>query len=157
MHASSTPVSITRAFQQQYIALILIILTFIIGAFASAKLPKVVVPAVPPVIAEKIIITKQEPSFANLDFSDLFTGLIQLNQDRAWALAQVLKSHDIKAKIEIFSPDDLILGLAKNVKIGQFLSQNQVPAESFQIQVSAATNQVAAVHVSFFKEELNAD
>lgn len=153
MHASSTPASITRAFQQQYIALILIILTLIIGAFASAKLPKVEVKKIEVAAIDKISIPKQEVTFANLDFSDLFTGLIQLNQERAWALAQVLKSHDIKAKIEIFSPDDLVLGLAKNVRLGQFLSQNLVPAESYQIQVSAATNQLASIHVSFANED----
>jgi hypothetical protein len=131
---------ILRAFYNQYVAVLLIILVFNIGvAVRPFSRPQ---PSVAPVIKDKIKegdlageialtnIFKEERSTQIAEHSDLLT------------IEEVLRNHDIKAVFKIYVPlakrsgEEIKrytdLGISRSIAIKRWLLERQLPAKSFE-------------------------
>jgi hypothetical protein len=139
-------VSFRRAFATQYIAIILIVLTFVIGTFARNKLatrpkvqepPKVVV-ASPPMLP--VVRTPSSQFVGVLRVNDIFEqGSDILRPDMLQGLILVLKSHDLNARIDVFVEDiqakeaGLQLAVSRTISLQKFLKSEGIAPENFQI------------------------
>lgn len=84
-----------QAYYYQYTSLILIILTFVIGAFLIGP------QEAPEIITGNMPIVVESPSGV-LEYTDLFEGG-EINQDTLSALTAVLLSHDLRADIRVYA------------------------------------------------------
>ena len=90
---------ILRAFYTQYVAVLLIILVFFVAAFQSVSLTKVALP--------ESDATRAKPRFFGdvaLSNSVITEGLVQDDERRLAAIAEVLKTHDVNVTVELTVP-----------------------------------------------------
>ncbi len=127
--SSSHDLSINASYWTQYTALILIILTFTIGAFVRG-----------PVLKDKVVLHPKEISVdapqerleSTLVFSDLFHKGSNINAERANALVSFLKQHDLVAEFEMtVSQSGEELGYEKALVLSEALSE--LPPHAFRI------------------------
>lgn len=117
---SSTRIS-SNAFSAQYTALILILLTFVIGAFHLDNSSKPQVHATIEQLKSKI------------PLPGLFSTNSELRLHSLDPLVFVLKNHDLKAKIKIPSVNPNSIQSA--ISIFEYLEAGGIPPASFQVIV----------------------
>ena len=147
-HASSTAGSsasrFTHAYNLQYISVIMIILTFVIGAFvrphgAAAR------GAVPPAAESG----GQPPQIGVMELERLFLndGTL-INPELLAALRSVLMNHDVNARFEIFGERETWsaamggsydLALARSSVLLRALRAQGVPAEALRVVAAPGT------------------
>jgi len=134
-----------RAFTLQYTTLILIIISFIVGSFGShprAKEgvkpgPQHPVEAAPEAPPPAPLILERAPS-DTITIESLFKAAsIELDANAAFAVASVLKSHDIDAEIDIvpdsMGDDDYRLALRQGRSLERYLAGAGVPRTAFRV------------------------
>jgi len=127
-----TPRLAVRSYSAQYVSLILIILTFTAGAFARQKFTTVrEIQAVKLRRAEMSAARFQRPLGVH-NFAALFVA-DSLDENQAWALAEILKNHDLKAEIEVFFGGDLFLAARNSVRLLDYLLNQGVKASAVEI------------------------
>ena len=132
---------ILKAFYTQYVAVLLIILTFTIGAFQRA----VSIPAV------SVAVESQHSELAPIgEFVVLgvFTedGSVRKDNERLRALSSVVKNHDVVLQVALaaprlgFAPDAAALrrALRRIQSLEQFFVQEEVALSSVHFRVSRA-------------------
>ena len=143
----------------QYISLMLIIATLVVGAFLRGP-TTVAGPAIAPELRQ---IKASEPRLiADLEYQDLFQGDdATLNLDKAEALRQVLQSHDIAVRLTVFAPiksglsivDPTGLVLARSTALFRFLISAGVPAAAVRAEGSLKPSELQT-HIQLFREVL---
>lgn len=140
-----SPQGAARPFSLQYTALILIILTFVVGAFSEPETSKTEAIMFPqPARAEKAV---APAAIARVEYDDLFSldSDEQLNDGVLAALLTLLRSHDLRATIEIFSPqaapgdgpiNPFGKSLARSVTLFRALVDSGVPAGAVIVRTS---------------------
>ena len=134
--AAGTAASAQQAYSLQYISLILIVLTFVIGVFLSGPIRAAkqsgLTPA-PSIGADPGIL------ISDLEYNDLFGAQAKISDDsKVAALASLLRSHDLDLEAEVYSgagPEEpgLMLALERAHTIFEALVQAGVPSEALQI------------------------
>ena len=115
-----------RAFQLQYISLIMIILTFIIGGFTRRHLPSIS-PA-SPATPDRVVETQPNWLHSTLQLNDLFIDdTTTLNLMRADAILEFLSNHDIDCIIEITSPPDLNIVIQRAAELDDYFIRQGLP------------------------------
>ena len=128
-----------RAYQVQYLAVMLIVLCGIIGAFFSK--PRAVAISLPTSVFQDE--QEQAQVLSSKVHSDLFdkeSG--EPNEGKLGAIAAVLLSHDVDAKIEIIRhpSESFEASLARSVSIYKFLMRASVPADAVSVFVSESND-----------------
>lgn len=129
-----------QAFSLQYTALILIILTFVIGAFVRPH------HAPAPELYTSPHVPLEQPVSHNagtISYSDLFfPRSSRLNPAASGAILQFLSNHDVEAEIDVFgaiTPDEhddqtaLNLSLARSAELLKLLTEGGVPPAAVRI------------------------
>lgn len=124
-----------QAFALQYTSLILIILTFLVGAFIRPHLPHVAASA-DPVISE----VKQ---LGSVSFRDLFIEE-NLNEDIIAALVLFASNHDVQLQIEVFgglegagdSQLRIAQAVSRSVTLQRHFIDRGVPPQALDIRAS---------------------
>ncbi len=123
------------AFSTQYLSVVLIVLSFTIGAFlrGPAKLPEPVAVAPQPLAAAM-----------DADYTDLFEAdSAELNEEKVRALAEVLQNHDLQAEISIYpvreAEKPMELAVARAVALSIYLERQKVPPEALRIFAEGAS------------------
>ena len=141
---------ILKAFYTQYVAVLLIVLTFCIGAYQRASVrgnfPK----------AAAVMVAPPDVQLTELKIERLFAenGDLRDAEARLEAVASLLKSHDVNATV-ILSAERSELGensrdLARKLhEIEQFLIARSVPREAFVLRVRAESGRDGQLSVSF--------
>ena len=126
----------TRSFAFQYVSLILIILTFVIGAFAREKL------AVSQTTKEDNPVTDLEQAgsydwlHGKLLIKDLFrpeASAFSINIPAAAALAAVLKSHDLGAEIDVSMTGDYAAAVRQSAALYRYFIDQGVPPMTVRV------------------------
>ncbi|NLF25096.1 MAG: hypothetical protein GX589_05490 [Deltaproteobacteria bacterium] len=126
--------SAQKAYSLQYISLILIVLTFVIGVFMSG--PVRVAKESAPVHAASMGF---DPGvlISDMEYSDLFQAQAEISDNsKVAALASLLRSHDIDLEAEVYSgagQEGLMLALERAQAIFEALVQAGVPSEALKI------------------------
>lgn len=142
-----------RAFAVQYTSLVLILLTFTIGAFGAPARPE---PAEPPEAPAEIpggtVMARMRP-LGGLRMNSLFErDTVEVNPDAADALAGVLSNHDVKVTITIYHlAREVNFGVARASSLAQALAARGIPVSAAEI--FAAEGDSDAVEVTFGKED----
>ena len=119
-------VPMQQALWLQYIAVMLIILTFLIGSFCMKKEPST---------QEVAKVTTENLPIGNYNLSGLFDADNKLNSELLAPFIQVLKSHDLLLRVEL-SVNELGLqdaSATKAIEISQALLKQGLPAEAQQV------------------------
>lgn len=141
-HACSSGFSIQ--YMSQYISLMLIILTFVIGSFSIEKNSKVAEIKQQAVAAEAQKKAEKQPKIAPpaeigiLKYADLFPPNETLpNEDKAGALVEFLRSHDIAVDLKIFNEpgNNHALSLARSMTLSKYLMRQDVPSDAYTVTV----------------------
>ena len=134
-----SPAAATQSFSMQYLSLILIILTFIIGVFASHHAQK---QKYLQRLGSSEASTSSVPklprieTFGSMQLPDAFAeNTAILNVEAMEGLSQVLKSHDIRIQAEVAdersaSPS---LAIARSATLSRFFLGRGVPSEALEI------------------------
>lgn len=132
-----------RAFTLQYTTLILIIITFIVGAFGGQKVQSKMMP-----IPSSSAPAPKSPGARDeregrvpsdsIQIEHLFRAAsVELDTAKGAAIAAVLKSHDIDAEIDIVADsmgeDDYRIALRQGRTLLKFLLEAGVPAGAFRV------------------------
>lgn len=144
--AQNQPVA-ARAYVMQYVSLIMIILTFVIGAFASQKISekaknqvKQGAPRSEFAVNVKDMTDKRDWLASVINYDDLFSDTgVTLDGQKVEALAELLKSHDINSEISIFSYGDTRTALKRSLAISRELEDSGVPTAALQVLVKEQT------------------
>lgn len=137
--------ALSNSYNIQYIALILIILTFILGAFISPRVKAGRQGALPVQVAAAA--RQAPPSIGKMALNDLFQAAsTDLNQTEIYALTKFLTNHDVDADFEIgagLTDNDsqgLQLALARGIRLRNALQKQGVPVEAFRVFARSAAN-----------------
>jgi hypothetical protein len=152
---------ILRAFYTQYVAVLLILLTFCVAAFQRAS---AAAPAVEPVLAAREP-KAQEVALADMHIPDPFGGTasIPAGHPQLKAVAMFIKSHDVhvslslsldRAKLQA-SPQLMAELAARAEAVEDFLLRESVPPGSFSLSIEAGVGDGRSVVARFsaLKEE----
>jgi hypothetical protein len=156
-HATTTcDRRILKAFYTQYVAVLLIILVFTVGAFQRATRnadPSSLPPAAP----------QEAPSIGGLKIAQDFNELGQLGADTAQleAVALVIKEHDVRASIslpvsmqKIDSPLTTVeQSLARVASLERFFAERGVGEDSLELVLGGPDASEGALSVSFEGED----
>ena len=128
-----------QALFTQYITLMLIVLSFVVGSFALRRLA----PSGAPVrSAEAVANLPALPARDEIVLPDLFAaGRSTVNQARGGALAELLLSHDLYVEVELEAPDDssgLTLALDRSHALLNFLEPRGVPPDAVAVFVRSS-------------------
>lgn len=144
------------AFYLEYAGLVLILLTFITGAFCKPNfLDKE---------AEMPTKLNFQYKFHDLKLEELFiAGEARVDEARVGALAAFLSSHDLDAKIQLrekiatnvdrqlgTTPE---LGLARAVALARFLAQHGVPEDSVVVTTIQSTESGPDVNIELIAQK----
>jgi hypothetical protein len=162
----------TRAYSTQYVSLMFIVLTFVIGSFVTDRVQSE--PETPRIITAKesdMQTNKANPARApvqaaaigKMSYHDLFAhGESTLNPDVAGALLTFMRSHDLRARFEISAdPIDgsgatagLENAVARAVTLSQFFEGKGIPFGALDI-IALPTPSDIQVRAQFFKEAVH--
>ena len=137
----------SRLFYMQYLSVILIILTMIVGSFASNAMRQ----------QGAALLSQKVPAatapIAGLAFDQVFRpGSGEVSKDNLAGLIQVLRSHDLDARIEVGAdPGSFELGLARSIALQRFLSAAGIPVEALDVR-TVANRAPDLVYVQLRKE-----
>jgi len=146
---------ILRAFYTQYVAVLLILLTFCIGAFqrASTAAPSVAPqPAAPKPVPQQIALADMHIPDPFSDAAAIAPGHAQLK-----AVAMFVKSHDVHAALELSidraklkaSPELIAEVAARAEALEDFLLRESVPPGSFSVTIGAGVGDGRSVVARF--------
>ncbi len=154
------PASAMRAFSAQYLSVVLIILTFIIGVFSghhiqAAKVqqpqsqtkPEIVSPAIP----------VPERNFGSMNWGSLFApGSAEFDAESLRPLTQVLRSHDILLRVTVAADESerIEIGLARSSTLLRYFLAQGIPAHALEI-VASEEQRPWQVQVEFWREREN--
>lgn len=141
---------ILKAFYTQYVAVLLIVLTFCIGAYQRASVrgnfPK----------AAAVMGMPADVQLTEMNIETLFAegGELRDGDARLEAVASLLKSHDVNATIVLSAERSELGGNSRDLarklhEIEQFLAARSVPREAFVLRVRAESGRKSEVSVSF--------
>jgi hypothetical protein len=156
-----------QVFSTQYTAVMLIILTFVVGSFSQSKAPIVVEVAgtgrIEKAEQSEVASPKTEVPFGTLTIENAFTvDANQLRKDQLDGLVLALKSHDIRALFTIESAlgtqaqesSDLLI--ARMVSTLRWLESIGVPHHAYQLSGSLlSTTGESRLIVEFTKDPSN--
>jgi len=125
-----------HSFSLQYTSVILIVLAFVIGAFAkepvAAEQEVTIIPEVVEVIKPKIA--------GKIEYRTLFaTGNSSLDPLQVEALREFLLSHDVSAEFDVFLESkeggnaDITLAVARSVTLYKYFVEEGVPATAVKV------------------------
>ncbi|MBX7139245.1 MAG: hypothetical protein K1X83_14820 [Oligoflexia bacterium] len=120
----------SRLFYLQYLSVILIILTMIVGSFASNAIQQ----------QGTVLLSQKVPEgsapIAGLAFDQLFiAGSGELRKENLTGLVQVLRSHDLDARVEVAAESgNFELGLARSIALQRFLSGAGIPLAALDVR-----------------------
>ncbi len=135
-----------KAFAVQYISIILIILTFIVGAFSSrigasaGNNPDKVILA-----AEPVLNHGPGPVVGEFNIAQIFSpGLAKVDETKTHGLSEFLLNHDLQAQVQVTSDSaesigleatnqNMGLALARSVALYRHLLTRGVPANALEI------------------------
>ncbi|RMG42261.1 MAG: hypothetical protein D6719_06875 [Candidatus Dadabacteria bacterium] len=148
---SSNTAVLSGPFSLQYTSLILIILTFVIGAFAGEKIGANIKPTAKNGGNKQ----KVEVPIGTVEYNDLFPEKeSRLNHAEAGAITEVLLNHDLSATIIISSPPEsggIELSLARSITLYRMLVKAKVPASALNILATEERN-LPQARVAFYYE-----
>lgn len=136
-----------QAFALQYTSLILIILTFLVGAFIRPQLPHVASSADP--------VNSEVAQLGTVSFSDLFIDE-NLNDDIISALVLFASNHDVQLQIEVFggleaegdSQLRIAQAVSRSVALKRHFIDRGVPPQALDIRASGSLSPVQSrVHI----------
>ncbi len=140
-----------KAFAIQYTALILLILTFIIGSFFNKEF---ILQTKSEAIKQLEIAEPKETQIGDLRYSDLFNQRSsQIDQDKMDALVSLLSNHDVTLVATINTlpeevgsgADPLTLALSRSISVQRYLLDKGVSPETFSVFASAAVSHDQAI------------
>ena len=148
MNATGLDRRILRAFYTQYIAVLLIVLVFFVAAFQRSQTDSPVETAYPELIAQESSVIRPLEIRA---FSD--DGVILLNSHELDAIAEVLRSHDLRAEVAVFvkhydfdaTQGEVSGGLRRARLVEDFFRHRGVPAGIVGVVVEESTVSAAEV------------
>jgi len=121
-----------RAFQLQYISLIMIILTFIIGGFTRRHLPSI--SSASTTAPDRVVEVQPNWLHSTLQLNDLFIAdTTTLNLMRADAIVEFLSNHDIDCTVEIASPTDLRVAIQRAAELDDYFIRQGLPIGSARV------------------------
>lgn len=126
-----------RAFFTQYVSLILIVLTFIMGAFARQGLEEAKIESGSQSPAKTAAEDAPAWLVSRHHYRDLFSGG-DINIEKASALAELLRNHDLNAEIEVIEQPSLGLALRRSTGLLRYLLQENVPMHAVSVAVRPA-------------------
>lgn len=147
---------ILRAFYTQYVAVLLIVLTFTIGAFQRT--------AEAPDVQEQLIVRQmpQPSSIGGIAIPAVFTadGAVASGNERLEAVVKVLENHDLRAVITLTVPrldfDERSSSLRRTLRrletLERFFADQTIPASAVRIVARTATSSAEEVSVRFYNE-----
>lgn len=149
---------ILKAFYTQYVAVLLIILVFSVGAFQRAS-ANTASPVGRPVV------TTEAPSVGRLELEVAFdrTGALVGNSAELGAIVDVLKEHDLRARITLASPmedegtvlHEVEAVLAQVEALRSYFGSQGLSESDIQLFIGGAEARVGKVTVQF--EEVSHD
>lgn len=121
-------VPLQQAFWLQYIAVMLIILTFLIGSFCMKKDAST---------SDQSSLIPEEFSIANFQISDLFNSQEQLKVEVLLPFFNVLKMHDLSLRVEFAAQtaEQRELVLSRAIEISQLIAAEGLPPDAGQVVV----------------------
>ncbi len=144
---------VLKAFYTQYVAVLLIILTFTIGAFRRS-LPTEEPRAIPPLWTPRATV-------GSLSIADLFTAEGGINEEnpRVRAVAQVLKNHDLLMRATYLVPRlefdresvSLKRALRRLESLREYLRAQGVPDAAAHLLVRAEKDGASTLFVEFLE------
>ena len=152
--------SFRKAFALQYIAIILIVLTFVIGAFARQKSEQVAAQVTTQVdtteAQDKLAPKSTNPvpkPLGSLELSDAFVGeTSDLNPDALRGVVAFLKYHDTRIRVEI--PQGRLeysLAVSRSIALYKFLLAEGVPAQAAMIYATSSDERTT-ITLEFLEE-----
>jgi hypothetical protein len=145
---------ILKAFYTQYVAVLLILLTFCIGAYQRKS-------TAPPPIPQAEVASLPDVILQGMEIAGLFSGetLLSSEEPRLAAVASILKSHDLNATVSLSIDRSVILESSARIKravaraesIERFLKTAGVKEEAFQIRLVFEGGDAEQVSVSFIQ------
>lgn len=150
IHFRQEQSSAGRAYLIQYISLILMILTFVVGIFGASSIQKKQqeMESAPPPPQQIVSLPRPAPiAISDLSYADVFVhGSSKVNSQELEALTQLLQAHDLKARIELYAAaetssalSDLSLALTRSKQTYQQFRNAGVPAEALHLEVVGAS------------------
>lgn len=139
----------SRAFTIQYTTLVLIVISFIVGAFSGRPATSVEQPSTAAVAVASVVgLAGANPTREvegrtvsdSIRIEHLFKpASVDLDSAKAGALAAVLKSHDIDAEIDVLADsmgeEDYRIALRQARALERFLRKERVPSSAFRVFV----------------------
>ena len=158
--SDSLPSSAMRAFSTQFLSVVLIILTFIIGVFSSHHV-KQAKHAVPVAAIKSNTLTPAievpERSFGSMNWGSLFSDQSAvLDSELLEPLSQVLRSHDILLRVTVAedSPASIELALARSSSLLRYFLAQGIPPAALEI-VTSEEERPWQVQVEFWRQKVN--
>jgi hypothetical protein len=132
-----------RSFSTQYLSLILIILTFIIGIFSSNHLQKQRLTL--PMEASRVALDSLPDTHSALEFNDLFgPGTAELREEKLTAVVSLLRAHDLDAEFLVRADEGMAsreaLALARVTTFLRALLAEGVPLHALSVVATEATD-----------------
>lgn len=140
------------AYNIQYVSLLMIILTFVVGAMLR--------PQAPPPPKSPFESWAAEHSLGSLTLTGLFLEPDgRFEESRLAGLVEVLKCHDIDADISVYprldvadqSENELTRGLAQSVTLARYLEGQGIPAGALNVMARAPGSSRGEVRVSLLR------
>lgn len=141
MHSGNT--NATKAFATQYTSLVLILLTFVLGAFSA---PPAASPSSPTIALERPLHT-----FGALEYRDLFAGG-RINTSQLDPLLIVLRNHDLEVGLKVtVAPGRISTGIEQVKLLREFLLSEGIPDGAYLLEVEES--HIEGLGVRFLTEE----
>ena len=148
----------TRAFCIQYISLLLMILTMVIGSSGTGTPGEPRKPVIQTVMANPELVTKLAP-VGQLDLENLFDLAGNLNTETINSIAYLLQNHDIDCELEVYFANakgtrsdlpSVDQALARSMGIFNYLISQKIPPSALRIIASPVSESAAQGRVQFF-------
>jgi hypothetical protein len=154
--AVTTDRRILRAFYTQYVAVLLIVLTFTIGAFQRTA-------EAPDVQEQSIVRQMPQPSpIGGIVIPAVFTadGAVASGNERLEAVVKVLEDHDLRAMITLAVPrldfDERSSSLRRTLRrleaLEHFFAAQTIPPSAIRLVARSSTATTEEVSVRFYTE-----
>ena len=146
-----------RAFYTQYTALILIILTFVIGAFVKPARAALDIQDETPAARTPL----EAATIGEMKLKNLFLAeSSDFDAAELTALETFLVNHDVSIEMEIFSNHDadqsaddrMGLTLARTIAVMRHLRASGIPAEALHV-VASPQQSLQQVHIRFVRDQ----
>lgn len=141
---------ILKAFYTQYVAVLLIVLTFSISAYQRASMQG----TLPKSVA--LLSAPSDVQLAELSIDGLFAddGQLRMDQPRLEAVASLLKNHDVNATLALAAERVALSGTGHELvrklhDIEQFMLARGVPREAFVLRVLLQGDRTGNLTVTF--------